>query len=251
MFRRALTAALPRSSSFPVSRPSSSSARRLLLTATCTPAPLSSRRRYATSTSRTCPQCSAPLTTPLPVCTKCNWISNIPHELTYHEMLGVPYDPNPFIVDTAAIRRHLRQLQTAVHPDRWVGKPQESQDAAVVMSSQANDALHRLLSPLRRVEYILEREGYHVGDHESLEDPEVLMETMEMREQIESAESKEEVEQVQATNGLKLAETLREITDLVAKKDWPAVKAAAIKLKYLEGIEKAAEAWPHPLGSDH
>lgn len=144
---------------------------------------------------------------------------------------------------------------------------QESQDAAVVMSSQANDALHRLLSPLRRVEYILEREGYHVGDHESPEDPEVLMETMEMREQIESAESKEEVEQVQATNGrayichilasvltkclVKLAETLREITDLVAKKDWPAVKAAAIKLKYLEGIEKAAEAWPHPLGSDH
>lgn len=69
------------------------------------------------------------------------------------------------------------------------------------MSSRVNDALHRLSSPLRRVEYILEREGYHVGDHESLEDPEVLMETMEMREQIESAESKEEVERVQAANG--------------------------------------------------
>ena len=44
--------------------------------------------------------------------------------MTYHEMLGVPYEPNPFIVDTAAIKRHLRQLQNVVHPDRWVGKPQ-------------------------------------------------------------------------------------------------------------------------------
>ena len=69
------------------------------------------------------------------------------------------------------------------------------------MSSQVNDALHRLSSPLRRVEYILEREGYHIGDHEGLEDPEVLMETMEMREQIESAESREAVERVQAANG--------------------------------------------------
>ena len=39
---------------------------------------------------------------------------------------------------------------------------------------------------------------------------------------------------------VKLAETIQEITDLVAQKDWPAVKAAAIKLKYLQGIEKAA-----------
>ena len=44
--------------------------------------------------------------------------------MTYHEMLGVPYEPNPFVVDTAAIKRHLRQLQNVVHPDRWVGKPQ-------------------------------------------------------------------------------------------------------------------------------
>ncbi|EPT04332.1 hypothetical protein FOMPIDRAFT_1157455 [Fomitopsis schrenkii] len=251
MFRRALTAALPRSSSFAASRLSYSPARCLLHSATRASATSSSRRRYATSTSRTCPQCSAALTTPLPVCTKCYWISNIPHEMTYHEMLGVPYEPNPFVVDTTAIKRHLRQLQTAVHPDRWVGKPREKQDAAAVMSSQANDALHRLSTPLRRVEYILEREGYHVGDHESLEDPEVLMETMEMREQIESAESKEEVERVQATNGLRLAEVIQEITDLVSQKDWLAVKTAAIKLRYLQGIEKAAEAWPHPLGSDH
>jgi len=171
--------------------------------------------------------------------------------MTYHEMLGVPYEPNPFVVDTVAIKQELRQLQTVVHPDRWVGKERDKQDAAAVMSSRVNEALHRLSNPLRRAEYILQREGYPIGESENLEDPEVLMETMEMREQIEGAESKEEVEQVRAANAQRLEQTMQEITELIGQKDWPAAKVTAIKLKYLQGIENAAEAWPHPLGSDH
>lgn len=34
------------------------------------------------------------------------------------------------------------------------------------------------------------------------------------------------------------------ISDLVAAKDWAAVKEAATRLKYLRGIEDAAKAWP-------
>ncbi|TFY55578.1 hypothetical protein EVJ58_g8156 [Rhodofomes roseus] len=207
--------------------------------------PCSPRRPVRRSiTTRT----QEPLRQPQPLC---YWISNIPGEMTYHEMLGTPYEPNPFVVDTAAIKRQLRQLQTVVHPDRWVGKEREKQDAAAVMSSRVNEALHRLSNPLRRVEYILQREGYPIGESENLEDPEVLMETMEMREEIEGAESKEGVERVRATNAEKVEETMQEITELVGRKDWPAAKVAAIKLKYLQGIENAAAAWPHPLGSDH
>ncbi|KAH9937696.1 uncharacterized protein B0H18DRAFT_1206488 [Fomitopsis serialis] len=243
MFRRALTAALPRSS-FAASRLSSQPARHVLPAASRAARSLTGRRAYAAaSTPRSCPQCSAPLTTPLPVCTKCYWISNIPAEMTYHEMLGVPYEPNPFVVDTVAIKQELRQLQTVVHPDRWVGKERVKQDAAAVMSSRVNEALHRLSNPLRRVEYILQREGYPTSESENLEDPEMLMETMEMREQIEGAESKEEIEQVRAANAQRLEETMQEVTELIGRKDWPAAKVAAIKLKYLQGIENAAEAY--------
>lgn len=38
---------------------------------------------------------------------------------------------------------------------------------------------------------------------------------------------------------------VHEIYDLVEAKDWPAVKNAAIKLKYMRGIEDAAKAWPN------
>ncbi|KZT65135.1 Co-chaperone Hsc20, partial [Daedalea quercina L-15889] len=251
MFRRALTAALPRSS-FAASRLALPPARHVLpVTSRVTQPSLGHRRLATTSTPRSCPQCSARLTTPLPVCTKCYWISSIPSEMTYHEMLGIPYEPNPFVVDTAAIKRNLRQLQTVVHPDRWVGKEQEKQDAAAAMSSRVNEALHRLSSPLRRVEYILQREGYPIGESENLDDREVLRETMDMREAIEEARNQEQAEEIRAINAERLEETMDEITNLIGQKNWRAAKAAAIELKYWQGVEDAAEAWPHTLGSDH
>lgn len=41
-----------------------------------------------------------------------------------------------------------------------------------------------------------------------------------------------------------MQETLQEIEQLVGAKDWEALRTAAIKLKYLQGIESAAAAWP-------
>lgn len=81
------------------------------------------RHQFSTSTKiTTCPQCSALLPTPLPVCPNCSYISTIPQEMTYHEMLGASYEPNPFVVKTLQLKTKFRDLQSVVHPDRWVGK---------------------------------------------------------------------------------------------------------------------------------
>lgn len=41
----------------------------------------------------------------------------------------------------------------------------------------------------------------------------------------------------------KLNETVYQIEKLVGQKDWAGVKAAAIRLRYLEGIARAAKTW--------
>lgn len=43
---------------------------------------------------------------------------------------------------------------------------------------------------------------------------------------------------------VKIKESIQEIEKLVADKDWPGLRTAAIRLKYLQGIESAAAAWP-------
>ena len=48
----------------------------------------------------------------------------------------------------------------------------------------------------------------------------------------------------------KIEEILKEIEHLVAEKDWESLRTAAVKLKYLQGIESAAAAWP-AVAHDH
>ena len=201
--------------------------------------------------------------------------------MTYHEMLGTPYEPNPFVVDVAALKNQFRAVQAVVHPDRWVAKPpvssaappnvicmyilpiflQEHQAIAAAMSSRINEALHRLSDPLRRAEYILAREGYAGEETDKLDDMELLMEVMEAREGLANAQSEDEVADIRAKNDgvliqvidcvqliyrrvVKIAETVEEIEKIVGEKDWEALRTAAVKLKYLQGIESAAAAWP-------
>ncbi|KAI8995636.1 Co-chaperone Hsc20 [Trametes punicea] len=204
------------------------------------------RRHYSDSSSltKTCPSCSAPLPTALPVCSNCQYIAPIPESMTYHEMLGTPYEPNPFVVDVQQLKRQFRTVQAIVHPDRWVSRPPDQQAIAAAMSSRINEALHRLSDPLRRVEYILAREGYAGEESDKLDDMELLMEVMEAREGLANAQSSEEVVEIKAENDAKVRETIKEIEQLVAEKNWPALRTAAIKLRYLQGIDSAANAWP-------
>ena len=68
------------------------------------------------------------------------------------------------------------------------------------MSARVNEALHRLSNPLRRVEYILAREGYGGEESDKLDDMELLLDVMEAREGLANAESPDEVAEIRTAN---------------------------------------------------
>lgn len=68
------------------------------------------------------------------------------------------------------------------------------------MSSIVNKAYGTLLNPFARAEYILQQEGVEIGESENLEDPALIMEVMEAREELDGAESQEEVERIRQEN---------------------------------------------------
>lgn len=70
------------------------------------------------------------------------------------------------------------------------------------------------------------------------------MDVLDSRETLEQASSRDEVDLVQSANQVKIDELLAQIESLVEHEDWPNLKTAAIKLKYLQGIADAAQAWP-------
>lgn len=138
---------------------------------------------------------------------------------------------------------------------------QDVQEVAAELSSAVNKAYSTLLNPYTRAEYILQLEDIHIGESESLDDPELIMEVMEVREELESAESREDVERIReenqstafdlrsyaaniATPAEKINQLIPELSAAVAAKDWDTAKNATVKLKYLQGIGAAADAWP-------
>jgi hypothetical protein len=83
---------------------------------------ISIQRLYSTPTTARCPSCSQPLPTPLPACPNCAYISAVPSSNPYHQIFGLTYDPNPFIVDVSLLKRRFRQAQAICHPDAWASQ---------------------------------------------------------------------------------------------------------------------------------
>ncbi|KAG2072641.1 Co-chaperone Hsc20 [Suillus decipiens] len=198
----------------------------------------SSRHSVVTSLTKTCPSCGTFLPTALPVCSNCNYIARIHDSVSYHDILGLPYEPNPFIVDTALLKRRFIEAQRVSHPDAWATKSEFQRDVALHMSNTLNTAYKVLSSPLHRIEYILQRNGLMIAEADPLEDLELISEIMEVREEIETGDT-ERIRTLEEDNESKIREVVSAVTKCVAEKNWEETKVAAVRLKYLNGIAEA------------
>jgi molecular chaperone HscB len=67
-------------------------------------------------------------------------------------------------LDLQALERSFYAQSRKLHPDRFVSRPAPEQDAALVASSQLNDAYRTLRSPIARTEYLLSLEGIQLEE---------------------------------------------------------------------------------------
>ncbi|KAF9009475.1 hypothetical protein BDQ17DRAFT_1348174 [Cyathus striatus] len=185
-------------------------------------------RQYSSSNLSICPSCSQPLPSPVPACTI---------------LFGLPYDPNPFIVDLPTLKQRFRDAQSVCHPDAWAARDPAKQDIAQALSSRVNEAYQTLLKPLARAEYILSRNQLPVQEHDQVDDVEFMADIMEAREFIDETDDAAEVVALMEENDDKIQNTVKQLEDLIGKQDWPRVKTTAVELRYLEGIETAAKKW--------
>ncbi|KAJ7254108.1 hypothetical protein B0H12DRAFT_1050918 [Mycena haematopus] len=196
-------------------------------------------RRFLTTLASRCPSCSHTLPTPIPACNRCGNISPISPSTSFHDIFALPSRPNPFVVDTALLKRRFREAQAACHPDSWASKGQHKQDIAQSLSSRVNEAYTSLLHPLRRAEYILEQNGLPMSENDKLDDLVFIAEIMDARENIDEAADEDELARIVDENTAKIEETVGMLERAVGAQKWVDVKEAAVRLKYLEGIRAA------------
>lgn len=89
-----------------------------------------------------------------------------------------------FELDLEAVAGRYRELQRAVHPDRFANGSDQERRLSVQQAAQVNEAYQVLKSPLARARYLLELRGLALDDTHTAMDPMFLMEQMELRESL-------------------------------------------------------------------
>lgn len=103
----------------------------------------------------------------------------------YFTLFGLPV---AYRVDHAALDQRYRELQRLVHPDRYASAGDQERRIAMQHATRINEGYRVLKDALARGRYLLELRGYRPDDeHSTHQDPEFLMEQMELREDLIAA----------------------------------------------------------------
>jgi molecular chaperone HscB len=93
-----------------------------------------------------------------------------------------------FALDEAALDRAYRELQSRVHPDRFVAASAPERRVAMQWAARANEAYRTLRAPLARAAYLCERRGAPVqAESNTAMPPAFLMQQMQWREALDEA----------------------------------------------------------------
>ncbi|KAH8549974.1 Co-chaperone HscB, C-terminal oligomerization domain-containing protein [Umbelopsis sp. PMI_123] len=177
----------------------------------------------------------------------CGVIQNIPHDMNFFEALEAGLGENAaepaYDVDVKRLRMSFLRKQQQVHPDSYAQKSSHEYQLAQTQSSYLNKAYNTLKDPLARAQYMLALNGVEVAESESLEDPELLMEVMEIREQMEDAETEDDIMQLKQENNEKIEQTAEQLSKAFSSNNMEEAKELTIQLQYWDNIRRAIVDW--------
>jgi molecular chaperone HscB len=157
--------------------------------------------------------------------------------------------PAALDVDAGALDKAYFAGQRQWHPDRFVGKPAEQRAKASVEAAALNDAYRTLKDPLTRAFYMAQLNGVELpGDGKTIDDPELLMEAMEAREELQEADGIAQVDALAAKARDELQRSLAGLGGLFLANDKPAIRKALLRLRYLDKFAEEARARRTNLG---
>ena len=151
--------------------------------------------------------------------------------------------PAALELEPAALDRAYFALQRQWHPDRFANRPADERARASTEAAALNDAYRTLKDPLSRAVYLAELRGVELpGDGRTIDDPDLLMEAMEVREALQEAATTEAVDGLarQARDDMKKA--LSGLGSLLLRDDRPAIRKALLRLRYLDKFAEDARA---------
>lgn len=161
----------------------------------------------------------------------------------HFELFGLPVQ---YMVAQDALTRSYRNLQQAVHPDRFASATDQERRISMQRATQINEAYQTLKDPLSRARYLLQLKGVEWNDeNNTIMDTAFLMEQMELREAL--AEVREQTDPLDETGKIlddvlrRIRELTAELERLFAQQDEAALQQASDTVRKLQFLYKLRE----------
>jgi molecular chaperone HscB len=107
--------------------------------------------------------------------------------------------PATFALDLGALDAAYRDVQSQVHPDRFVNSTDAEKRVAMQWATRANEAYQTLKNPQKRAQYLCELHGVDLKTESNTAMPmDFLMQQMEWREALGEARAARDVEALDA-----------------------------------------------------
>ncbi len=181
-----------------------------------------------------CWSCKGPVARVNPLCETCGAVQP-PGQLDHFHRLGLAAS---FDIDVAALDQLYFDLQRRLHPDRFVTRSSREKAISQLQATAINDAYETLKEPLRRADYLVHLRGMAVLPEgcNLVNDQELLIESMELREALADAETVAEVDALSARANADIKLCIAQLSILFDNDDIEGACKLTTRLKYLKKL---------------
>ena len=187
-----------------------------------------------------CWSCKGPVSPRALFCSTCGAVQP-PGQTDHFLRLGLR---RGFNQEPAELEKQYFGFQRRLHPDRFASRSPKERALSQQQATALNEAYETLKDPLRRAAYLLRLAGAEVDVEKSgtVDDPELLMEAMEMREALEEASTPDEVAKLAAQAEGEVTDCVAQLSMAFADEDLERAGALTTRLKYLGKLAEEAKA---------
>ena len=149
-----------------------------------------------------------------------------------------------FAVESEALERSYREIQSRVHPDRFAHAGDAERRASLQWTTRVNEAYRILKDPVQRARHILELHGVDVAfETNTAMPPEFLMQQMELRETLESAKDAAALDALRRDLHKSRELLEKQIGEAIdEKKDYAGAAGLVRKLQFLDKLDAEIDA---------
>jgi molecular chaperone HscB len=149
-----------------------------------------------------------------------------------------------YALESEALDRSYREIQSRVHPDRFAHAGDAERRASLQWTTRVNEAYRTLKDPVQRAKHLLELKGVDVAFETNTAMPgDFLAQQMELRESLEEAKNVAALDELRKNLRAESRSLEKAIADAIdARKDYASAAGLVRKLQFLDKLDAEIDA---------